>query len=360
MIEKMKNKMKINGFIAAFCLLLFGFLTGCDNYERKSLVTPNITVNVPLLSLYVGQTAELKASPVDLTYQWMSEDPQVASVDNKGVVTAVGNGNTFIVASSGDMKCRVPVSSITRIPLKDINLGATNILMFTKERSQFIPVMVPSNANDAGYVYWRTLNYNIATVDYKGEIVAVNVGSTDVECQVNNIVKTIHVDVMDSYPMFRGPHKLRASTPYTLQFINFDFGGPEVAYHDNDTGNNGGNNYRANNGDPLGGQVDIGGDLAIGWTGAGEWLKYTVICYDPGEYMLSMDLAGDGESEILFEIDGVQAIDNIIVPRTGGWSNWIWQNVDQPIKFKEGKQTIRFYLVRAGTNFRNMRFTYKK
>jgi hypothetical protein len=356
----MKNQMKINPIIVGLCFLLLCCLAGCDDYTRKGIVTPEITVNTHSLSLFVGETAELKASPNNLTFTWISEDKEVATVDSKGLVTAVGNGNTFIVANSGSMSCRVPISSITRIRLTDFNLGANSILLFTKERNQFIPTLIPSNANDASYPFWHSYNSDVATVDYKGEIVAVGVGSTDVECKVSDIVKTIHIDVLDSYPMFGGPHKLTASASYSLKFIDFDFGGEGVAYHDNDPGNNGGNNYRANGGDPNGGGVDIGGDLAVGWTGAGEWLKYTVVVYDAGDYNLSLDLAGDGTSDIHFEVDGVDVTGNIFIPQTGGWGNWLWQDVETPITFTEGMHTILFSLEAAGTNFRTMRFTYKK
>ena len=357
MIKKMKNQKIIN---ISLCLLLIGCITGCDNYERKGIVTPEITVNSHSLNLFVGETAELKASPVELSFTWMSEDTEVATVDSKGLVTAVGNGNTFIVARSGNMFCRVPISSTVRIPLTNFSLGVDNLLLFTGERNQFIPELQPSNANDASYPQWRSLNSDVATVDYKGEIVAVGVGSADVECKVNDIVKTIHVDVLNSYPMFKGPHKLTASIPYTLQFIDFDFGGEGVAYHDDDEWNSGGNNYRADNGDPNGGGVDIGGDLAVGWTGGGEWLKYTVVVYDAGDYYLSLDVAGDGTSNIHFDVDGVNATGNIFIPRTGGWSDWLWQDVETPIPFTEGMHTIVFYLDEAGTNFRNMKFTFKE
>lgn len=352
--------MKINSIIVGLCLLTLGSLAGCDNYERKGIVTSEITVNEHSLHLFVGETIELKASPSGLTFNWTSEDTEVATVDNKGLVTAVGSGNTFIVAESGGMSCRLPISAIVHIPMTDFSLGTDSILLFTKERNQFIPTLIPSDANDASYPFWRSYNSDIANVDYKGEITAISVGSTDVECKINNTAKTIHVDVLDSYPMFNGPHKLTASVPCLIQFIDFDFGGEGVAYHDNDPGNSGGNNYRADNGDPLGGGVDIGGDLSVGWTSSGEWLKYTIVVYDAGDYYLSLDVAGDGTSNIHFEVDGVNTTGTIFVAWTGGWSSWVWQDVENPISFTAGIHTLLFYLEDAGTNFRTMKFTYKE
>ena len=338
---------KIDPVLVGLCVLMIGFIAGCDNYERKGEVIPAITVNIHSLSLFVGESAELKASPENLTITWTSEDAEVATVSNTGLVTGVGTGNTFIVASSGNMTCRIPVSSIVRIPLTDFNLEVTSLLMFTRERIQYIPSHIPSNANDASYPFWTSRNSNISTVDYKGEIIAIGAGSTDIDCRINNIVKTIHVDVLDSYPMFMGPHRLRASTPYNLRFIDFDFGGEGVAYHDNDSGNSGGNNHRANNGDPLGGGVDIGGDLAVGWTSGGEWLKYTVIVYDEGEYDLSLDYAGDGTSDVHFEVDGVDVTGTVFIQRTGGWGNWIWEDMPVTFNFTEGMHTILFYIEAA-------------
>ena len=355
----MKNKIKINTVIVGFCLLTFGFLTGCDDYERKGIVTPEFTVNTYSLDLFIGQTAQLKANPSGLTVSWNSEDPQVATVDNSGLVTATGNGNTTIVCTSGSMTCRVAVNAVPHIPLTDFSLGATSLVWFLKEKQQFIPVMIPADANDVTYPFWKSYNSDVATVDYKGEVIAVGLGSTEIECRVGTITKKITIEVQDSYPMFAA-HKLTAAAPYSLRFIDFDFGGEGVAYHDNDPGNSGGNAYRANGGDPGCG-VDIGGDLAVGWTSAGEWLKYTIMCYDAGEYNLSVDFAGTGTSNIRFEVDGeVVAGSPVTFLSTGDWGAWRWQDVETPIYFSEGRHTILFYFESAGSNFRTMRFTYKK
>ena len=348
--------MKITGIIGSVCFLLLGCFAGCDNYVRKGIVTPDITVNEHSLSLFVGEKIQLTASPSELSFTWKSEDATVATVDNKGLVTATGDGTTNIVVSSaGEMECRIPVTSVTRIPMKDFNLGESNIVIFANERRQFIPALTPSNANDAEYPVWRSLDNTIVTVDYKGEVAGVAIGSASVECKIKDIVKTITVDVVASKP-FRS-HVFTKDAPLQIKFIDFDFGGEGNAYHDNDSGNSGGNNYRAANGDNLGGGVDIGGDLAVGWTGTGEWLKYTVEVKDAGDYYISLDLAGANTSNIRFEIDGVNATGTIFIPSTGGWGNWVWQDVEKPVSLTEGIHILRFYLEAAGSNFRTMKFT---
>jgi len=65
----------------------------------------SVTVYPEELTLLVGETAELKATVeplvlADKSVTWSSEDASVATVDKNGVVTAVANGETKIIATS--------------------------------------------------------------------------------------------------------------------------------------------------------------------------------------------------------------------------------------------------------------------
>ena len=360
MIIKMKSKKTVNSIIIGLSLLLIGGITGCDDFQRKGVVEPGITINEQSLSLFVGQTAQLKAGPADLSFSWKSEDTSVATIDANGLVTAVGEGNTLIYVTSGKMSAYIPLISVVKVPLKGFRLSETAIDMGLNRRAMIIPILDPPNANDLGIIEWTTLNENIATVDYKGDITAWGLGKTDIVCTINGMQQKVAVNVVFALTKpFKGPHILSKAAPKLLNFIDFDFGGEGVAYHDNDTGNNGGNNYRSQNGDPLGGGVDIGGDLAVGWTNSGEWLIYTVEVKDAGDYYLSLDLAGDGTSRVRFEFNGVNLTGAIDIPRTGGWSAWLWQDIAKPITIAEGEYKMRFYLEAAGSNFRTMKFTHK-
>jgi beta-glucanase (GH16 family) len=110
--------------------------------------------------------------------------------------------------------------------------------------------------------------------------------------------------------------------PGDLPFANFMAGGPGVAYKDSDPGNNGGS-YRKTE------QVDIGasGDGAfrysVGWTGAGEWMKYEIDVAAAGAYKGTVRVASEGDGGTFhFEIDGKQVGQSVTVPNTGGWTNW--------------------------------------
>lgn len=77
-----------------------------------------ITVDTPELSLNIGEIAGLvaKVEPFDSTdilVQWESSNPKVAEVNSNGIVQAISEGNTTIIASCGDIRtqCSVVVSA---------------------------------------------------------------------------------------------------------------------------------------------------------------------------------------------------------------------------------------------------------
>src|SRR5207249_1250766 len=92
--------------------------------------------------------------------------------------------------------------------------------------------------------------------------------------------------------------------PGTIQAEDFDGGGEGVAYHDTDTSNNGGQ-YR-NTGVDIESTSDPGGGYNVGWTAAGEWLKYSINATVDGIYTLQARVASSGDGGTFhFEFDGV-------------------------------------------------------
>ena len=361
---KVINNMKIRSITVGVCLLLIGGIIGCDDFERKGKVTPEITVNEPSLNMFVDQTIQLKASPSDLTFTWSCEDNSVATVSGNGLVTAVGEGATFIIVHSGNMTCRVPITAATRIPLRDFVLNKDEIDTNPGMRIEMWFTIDPPNANDASLPDWRSLNNNVATVDYKGVVSGAGEGTTEIICTINGISKSVSVEVWITKP-FKGPHILTKDEPYILPAINFDFGGEGNAYHDNDAGNSGNNNYRRDNGDPNGGGVDIGGDLAVGWTGSGEWLLYTIEVKDAGDYIYETEVSANAPSTYRLYVDGVSVFAEegnpngaVSLPSDAGWGNWTWRTAPKPITLTEGVHKIRYYFDNAQFNFRTMKFTH--
>ena len=151
---------------------------------------------------------------------------------------------------------------------------------------------------------------------------------------------------------------LKKATPLELSFLDFDFGGPEVAWHDATRENQGGSNYRADNGDDNARGVDIEGSSNIGYTANGEWLIYTIDVQDGGVYSLELCVSGNGGT-MHYEVDGVNATGTINVIPTGGWGNYQYNTVStRDLRLTAGRHKVKVVFDNAAFNVKTMKFTY--
>lgn len=76
------------------------------NVSKEPVPATGITIDPDSTTIYVGRTEQLKATltPVESTdsVTWSSSDPDVATVDEHGVVTAVKKGTATITATAND------------------------------------------------------------------------------------------------------------------------------------------------------------------------------------------------------------------------------------------------------------------
>ena len=95
--------------------LLVTFLTACENEsEVKSIV-----LSQNALALRIGESVQIEVilSPLSSssynTVKWESDDPSVAAVDARGVITGVYVGECIVTASAGGKhaSCRVAVGT---------------------------------------------------------------------------------------------------------------------------------------------------------------------------------------------------------------------------------------------------------
>lgn len=138
-----------------------------------------------------------------------------------------------------------------------------------------------------------------------------------------------------------------APLPGTVEAENFDDGGQNVAYFDGTAGNRGGA-YRNTDVD-IGPASDSGGGHYVGWTRAGEWLKYTVDVASSGTYTFEARVANMGTGSVFqVEVDGVDVTGPIAVPDTGGWQTW--QTIARSgVSLSAGQRVVRIVLRTDGT-----------
>lgn len=151
--------------------------------ERKAT---SISLNKSSLSLYVFQTAQLTATvyptnAANRTVSWRSSNSSVATVDDNGLVSAVGSGDATITATTNDgtdlsASCSVAVSII---PATSISLNQTDLTLDVNENYQLVATIKPTNATYKA-VTWKSSNTSIATVSSSGLVTPKKPGTVKI------------------------------------------------------------------------------------------------------------------------------------------------------------------------------------
>ncbi|WP_281613458.1 Ig-like domain-containing protein [Flammeovirga sp. SubArs3] len=96
----------------------------------------------------------------------------------------------------------------------------------------------------------------------------------------------------------------------------------------------------------------------IGWTGPGEWLRYTVEVTTSGIYSFSFRYASDNSESrgpFYIEVDGTNISGNISVDATGGWNTWQSKTVEG-LSLTKGEHVMKVYFIDGGFNLGKMTF----
>ncbi|MCQ2797943.1 MAG: Ig-like domain-containing protein [Bacilli bacterium] len=117
----------------------------------------------------------------DDTVVWTSRDESIATVDENGLVTGVGEGTTAIVASSKADESVFVEREITVKPPVSIELvgEATHIL-----GQQFALIANVMHADDTS-ARWSSSDESVAKVDQEGNVTTVSVGTTVISARPN-------------------------------------------------------------------------------------------------------------------------------------------------------------------------------
>ncbi len=141
-------------------------------------------LNPTTLNLGVGESEQLVATvmPVNATDQsviWTSSAPAVANVDDDGLVTALGAGNTVIRVTTVDggftATCQVTVT----VRVDSVSVTPTTLSLLPGETASLTATIAPSNATNKN-VTWSSSDLNVATVTNTGMVSANNPGTTTI------------------------------------------------------------------------------------------------------------------------------------------------------------------------------------
>jgi hypothetical protein len=171
--------------------------------------------------------------------------------------------------------------------------------------------------------------------------------------------------------------------PGRLQCEYYDLGGEGVAFHESDSINSGSGRLNPSDGSYLhefrkNEAVDISytkfqdppidntiynftetekNQLYVGWTKAGEWVKYTVNVKEEGLYKVGIMFTSNKNGKISISVNDIDATGPLLIPSTFvkadtvPWRQWHhWNYIDSiaSVNLKKGKQTITLHTVELG------------
>ena len=149
--------------------------------------------------------------------------------------------------------------------------------------------------------------------------------------------------------------------PGTIMAVDYDIGGNETAYVDEEYENTSLDNgvswnqgwFYRNDGVDIEECDDPEVDYNVGWITDDEWLKYTISALYSDDYEVSMYVAGQGQGTLQIKLDS-EHISTVNISPTGGWQNWEPLNINMYIS--EGEHELSLHCLDEGFNLSKLVF----
>ena len=192
-------------FLSALAVLFF---SACNNNYPAPILVTDIAFEPPLptkqLSLSVNKTYQLnaKAKPDNATntkLTYTSDTPTVASVNDKGEITAKKTGQAVVTIKAANNISKEITVTVTAVPVTDIvfdpALPGNPLSLSVGGICPLHAKVQPENATDKNLIY-SSADDSIASVDDKGMITAHKTGNTKITIKAaDGVSKEVPVTV---------------------------------------------------------------------------------------------------------------------------------------------------------------------
>ena len=148
-------------------------------------------------------TAEVIPSYADNTrVKWKSSDENVVTVDEKGKVTAVGNGTATITVTSvsGNYTATVAVTVKIPVEIEKISIEAEKETLTKLGESTELKVKIEPENADAQKLIWKSENEMIAAVDENGKVTAIGNGTVIITVTTEDGKNTASITITVKIP----------------------------------------------------------------------------------------------------------------------------------------------------------------
>ncbi len=245
-----------NGNLSATCVVRV-----ITKVKSLSIVPSELNMNVNDF-----QTLKVQITPTTATDKnviWHSQDGNIATVSNTGIVRALQNGTTTITASTSDGSVTASVKVNVTTQVTKIAIPKKNYVLYVGDQANIEYQVLPTTASNK-VINFTSSTPRIATVNEQGQITAVAPGNTTIKLTShNNIEENVIVSVLNKptndetkkITFNKTNYQIKAGesqkvdytlTGYTLEDINWSSSDEEVATVDNE-----GNILAKNNGTTI-------------------------------------------------------------------------------------------------------------
>ena len=153
------------------------------------------------------ETAQLSAEVVpsyadNTRVTWKSSDESVVTVDEKGKVTAVGNGTATITVTSvsGNYTATVAVTVKIPVEIEKISIEAEKETLTKIGESTELKVKIEPENADAQKLIWKSDNEMIAAVDENGKVTAIGNGTAIITVTTEDGKNTASITITVKIP----------------------------------------------------------------------------------------------------------------------------------------------------------------
>ena len=202
-------------------IILFIVIVGLCIYllfHNDTITLRKIILDKREMSIYLKEKNIINVSfePKDATDKsivWKSNNPNIAIVDSKGVVSGINTGSTDIIVSTTDGritgKCHVLVKERK---VESIKLDDTDMTLRVGNKKKLSLVVLPENATNKKVSYISS-DRNVLSIDENGNMTAKKVGQVVVTVKsVNNIKASSNITVVDANTVLVNSVKLNKSS----------------------------------------------------------------------------------------------------------------------------------------------------
>lgn len=179
-----------NGCSSNFTVSCFSDSSVCDQMldtvDNINVIYPvtGVSLNKTKESMFGGETLQLSASiapqnATDKNVSWFSNHPEVATVDENGLVTAIKTGTVVITATTNDNLISAQCEITVTVPVKSIEIVDEELSGYVEENMQIYFNIEPNNSTNIS-VSWISSDESIATVNDNGEVLLLSPGEVTI------------------------------------------------------------------------------------------------------------------------------------------------------------------------------------